>query len=175
MSAGSHENFLIGNNDIVVDEIINLAEHLGYSTLKINEKILGEVNNAAKEYFSLITNLQEIKKPLCIVSGGETTVNIKGNGLGGRNQQFCLALAEYIDERNIVILSGGTDGNDGPTDAAGAIIDNDILVSAKKQNLDFKFYLENNDSYNFFEKTNALVKTGPTLTNVMDIQIAILY
>ena len=170
-----HENFLIGNNDIVVDEIINLAEHLGYSTLKINEKILGEVNNAAKEYFSLITNLQEIKKPLCIVSGGETTVNIKGNGLGGRNQQFCLALAEYIDERNIVILSGGTDGNDGPTDAAGAIIDNDILVSAKKQNLDFKFYLENNDSYNFFEKTNALVKTGPTLTNVMDIQIAILY
>lgn len=170
-----HENFLIGNNDIVVDEILKLAEHFGYNTFRINEKISGEVNNAAKKYFSFVTNLHGIKKPLCIVSGGETTVNISGNGLGGRNQQFCLALAEYINEENIVILSGGTDGNDGPTDAAGAIIDRDILRLSEKLNLDLKSYLLNNDSYNYFAKTNSLLKTEPTLTNVMDIQIAILY
>lgn len=174
-SNSKHENFLIGNNDIVVDEIIKLAEHLGYETSKINEKISGEVNNAAEKYFSFITNLQGIKKPLCIVSGGETTVNIKGNGLGGRSQQFCLALAEYIKEKNIVILSGGTDGNDGPTDAAGAVIDYDILRSSEKLNLDYKLFLENNDSYNYFAKTNSLIKTEPTLTNVMDIQITFLY
>lgn len=176
-SAGDRNyNFLIGNNDIVVDEIFNLAEQLGYNTLKINKKISGEVNETAKYYFNYLMSLKNIKKPLCVVSGGETTVAIKGNGLGGRNQQFCLAVAEFLkDKKDIIILSGGTDGNDGPTDAAGAIIDSDIFAFADSLNLDYKYILINNDSYNYFEKTKALIKTGPTLTNVMDIQIAILY
>lgn len=169
-------NFLIGNNDVVVDETLNLANQLGYNTLKINKKISGEVNETAKEYFTFLMNLENIDKPLCVVSGGETTVALKGKGHGGRNQQFCLAVAEFLfNKKNIVILSGGTDGNDGPTDAAGAIIDSDILTLADSLSLDYKYYLNNNDSYNFFDKTKALVKTGPTLTNVMDVQIALIY
>lgn len=170
------ENYLIGNNDVTIDKIIELAKAGGYKTYKINKKISGEVRTAAKEYFDLISGFKKNEKPLCIVSGGETTVNIKGNGLGGRNQEFCLSLIEYIKgENNLVILSGGTDGNDGPTDAAGAVIDNEIINEAEAKDINYKIYLDNNDSYNFFDELNSLVKTGPTLTNVMDIQITLLY
>jgi hydroxypyruvate reductase len=113
-----------------------------------------------------------VPAPACILSGGETTVTIRGNGLGGRNQEFVLAAAFGISGmEDVVILSAGTDGTDGPTDAAGAIADGATITRAGKKNLDPMVSLKNNDSYHFFDALNDLIKTGPTHTNVMDLRI----
>jgi hydroxypyruvate reductase len=107
-----------------------------------------------------------------VISGGETTVTIRGSGLGGRNQEFVLAAAgEIAGLDNAVILSGGTDGTDGPTDAAGALADGTTLARAKELGLDANVFLDNNDSYHFFQALGDLLITGPTFTNVMDLRI----
>ncbi|MBA7495253.1 D-glycerate 2-kinase [subsurface metagenome] len=112
--------------------------------------------------------------PACILSGGETTVTLKGKGLGGRNQEFALAAAIDIAGKNdVVVLSGGTDGNDGPTDAAGAFSDTFTLERADEIGLDPYNFLMNNDSYHFFQKLGDLFMTGPTNTNVMDLRIVL--
>jgi hydroxypyruvate reductase len=108
------------------------------------------------------------RPPACILSGGETTVTIKGDGLGGRNQEFVLAAAIGIAGLpGVVVLSAGTDGTDGPTDAAGAIADGSTLG----RNPDARRFLAANDSYHYFESLGDLVKTGPTNTNVMDVRL----
>jgi glycerate-2-kinase len=114
--------------------------------------------------------------PLCIVAGGETTVTVKGTGLGGRNQELALAVAlELEDTPGYVFLSAGTDGTDGPTDAAGAVVDSGTLVRARSRGLDARAFLENNDSHRFFKLMDDLVVTGPTLTNVNDLMVLIVY
>jgi glycerate-2-kinase len=114
------------------------------------------------------------------LAGGETTVTLKGKGKGGRNQEMALAFASSLEglasapgfsDREMIFLSGGTDGNDGPTDAAGAYASCSTIERARNLNLDIKEYLANNDSYNFFQKTGDLFLTGPTGTNVCDIQV----
>jgi hydroxypyruvate reductase len=114
--------------------------------------------------------------PACIISGGETTVTIHGDGLGGRNQEFCLAAALELADLppRVVVLSGGTDGNDGPTDAAGAVIDPLTVKRGRDMGLEAGDFLQNNDAYHFFEKTGDLLKTGPTKTNVMDVRIMLI-
>lgn len=115
-----------------------------------------------------------IPKPACIISGGETTVRITGKGLGGRNQEFVLASAfEIAGMDETVILSCGTDGTDGPTDAAGALADGFTIQRAERLGMHPRDYLRNNDSYHFFEKLNDLIKTGPTNTNVMDVRLVL--
>ena len=110
-----------------------------------------------------------------MLSGGETTVTIKGKGRGGRNQEFVLASAIAIEgEEQVVVLSGGTDGTDGPTDAAGAIADGETLARARSKGLDPWDYLQRNDSYTFFEALDDLLMTGPTRTNVMDVRIMLI-
>jgi glycerate-2-kinase len=105
----------------------------------------------------------------------KTTVVVKGQGLGGRNTEFALAFAAEIkDEKGITLLSAGTDGTDGPTDAAGAIVDGRTIVNAKGKGLDPFVYIENNDSYTFFKNTGELFVTGSTGTNVMDIQVVLI-
>ena len=112
--------------------------------------------------------------PACILSGGETTVIVSGSGKGGRNQEFALAAAlDIAEEERVVVLCGGTDGTDGPTDAAGAIVDSSTLTKAAASGLNPIDFLENNDSYHFFQKTADLLKTGPTGTNVMDVRIVL--
>ena len=112
----------------------------------------------------------------CLISGGETTVTIKGEGLGGRNQEFVLAAADEIQGRKrIVVLSAGTDGTDGPSGAAGAIADDITVSRAKQKQLELAEYLNNNDSYHFFEALGDLIKTGPTNTNVMDLRIVLVW
>jgi hydroxypyruvate reductase len=107
-----------------------------------------------------------------VISGGETTVTLRGSGLGGRNQEFALAAALKIQGLDhTVLLSAGTDGTDGPTDAAGAIADSTTISRAREMGLDPHSYLDNNDSYHFFEKLGDLFVTGPTNTNVMDVMI----
>jgi hydroxypyruvate reductase len=117
---------------------------------------------------------QPLRAPACILSGGETTVTVRGKGLGGRNQEFALAAAlDIAGLQNVVILSAGTDGTDGPTDAAGAIADGTTLARAQALGLNPPAFLANNDSYRFFEATGDLIKTGPTGTNVADIQLVL--
>jgi glycerate 2-kinase len=116
-----------------------------------------------------------IAAPACILSGGETTVTLRGQGKGGRNQEFALALA--LDIHNIpgiATLSGGTDGTDGPTDAAGAVADWTTCTRAEQLGLHPRKTLENNDAYSFFERLGDLLITGPTQTNVMDVRIMLI-
>ncbi len=113
-----------------------------------------------------------VAKPACILTGGETTVTLRGTGKGGRNQEFVLAALMKMEGINhLVVLSGGTDGTDGPTDAAGALADHTTWQRAKDKGLDPGEYLDRNDSYNFFDGLGDLYKTGPTNTNVMDIGV----
>ena len=172
-------NVLIGSNWEAVIAAKDYAQKLGYHTLVLSTFVEGETKDVARVHAAIAKEViktgNPIKKPACIISGGETTVTIRGKGLGGRNQEFVLAAAMDIDGLDkLVVLSAGTDGSDGPTDAAGAIADGETISRAKQLNLNSLKYLQNNDSYHFFEKLDDLVKTGPTNTNVMDIRIVLI-
>jgi hydroxypyruvate reductase len=151
---------------------------LGYNQLILSTMIEGETKDVAKVHAAIAKEVLKtgnpVDRPACIVSGGETTVTIRGQGLGGRNQEFALAAAiEIAKLENVTILSGGTDGTDGPTDAAGAIADGETIQRAEQLGLTAGQYLENNDSYHFFQHLGDLVITGPTLTNVMDLRLVL--
>ena len=122
----------------------------------------------------IINSGNPVERPACVISGGETTVTIRGEGLGGRNQEFALAAGIDIDGlEEVLILSGGTDGTDGPTDAAGAIADGTTMVRARKLGLDAELHIRENNSYHFFKQLGDLIITGPTFTNVMDLRLVI--
>ena len=169
-------NMIIGSNILALRAAEKEAASLGLNTLILSSSIVGETREAARFHTAIakeiISSENPIPKPACILSGGETTVTIKGNGLGGRNQEFALAGAIEINGiEKVVLLSGGTDGTDGPTDATGAVADHTTVKRAESIGLDPKVHLENNDAYPFFEKLGDLLITGPTHTNVMDVRI----
>jgi len=174
-------NIVIANNYDCLVDARNKAELLGYSAEISNGYITGDVEDAALWLFQdTHRKIKEFpKKNLCFITGGETTVRITGDGKGGRNQHLALcflylmSLSPVFTDR-LYFMSAGTDGNDGPTDAAGAFACSEILEKSKKMDLDIAWYLKENDSYRFFEQFDQLFKTGPTNTNVCDIQI-ILY
>jgi len=153
------------------------AERLGYRTEVIDEAVVGEARAAAGAYAA---RLREIASaggpPLCVVSSGETTVHVTGAGTGGRNQEFALALVQVLPAVGgaVVVSSVGTDGVDGPTDAAGAIVTSDTFARADARQLNPQAFLDSNDAYHFFDVLADLIKTGPTRTNVGDIQIALI-
>jgi glycerate 2-kinase len=169
-------NCLIGSNILALLEAKKEAESLGLNTVILSSLIEAETREAARFHTAVakevISSGNPIQKPACILSGGETTVTIKGNGLGGRNQEFVLAGAlEISGIEKVVLLSGGTDGTDGPTDASGALADHTTVQRAKTMGLNPKVHLEKNDAYPFFQKLGDLLITGPTHTNVMDVRI----
>ena len=169
-------NMLIGSNLLALQTAARESRSLGFNTLILSSSIVGETKEAARFHAAIVREVAQhgnpIPKPACLISGGETTVTIRGNGLGGRNQEFALAGALEIEGiEKVVLLSGGTDGTDGPTDAAGAISDSTTVKRARAIALDPRAYLENNDAYPFFEKLGDLLMTGPTRTNVMDVRI----
>ena len=169
-------NLIIGSNILALKAAEQKAEKLGYHTLILSSSIEGETKEVAKVHTAIAKEIlatgNPIPKPACIISGGETTVTVKGTGFGGRNQEFVLASAlEIAGLSDTVILSCGTDGTDGPTDAAGAVADGSTVRSAKKLGMQPVDYLRNNDAYHFFERLDDLIKTGPTNTNVMDIRL----
>jgi hydroxypyruvate reductase len=148
------------------------ARELGFHTLVLSSEIQGETREVARMHAAIAREVsatrQPAKPPACIISGGETTVTLRGRGLGGRNQEFVLAAAIDISGLpETIVFSAGTDGTDGPTDAAGALADGDTLG----RNREARVYLNDNNSYRYFEALGDLVKTGPTLTNVMDVRI----
>lgn len=170
------QNVIIGSNIQAIKEAKRRAETLGYNSLILSSSIEGEAKEVAKMCASISKEIISTKNPLpppaCVISGGETTVTIRGHGLGGRNQEFALAAAIEIDGLdNTVIFSCGTDGTDGPTDAAGAIADGQTLKRAKQKQMDAEDYLIDNDSYHFFKALDDLIFTGPTFTNVMDLRL----
>jgi glycerate 2-kinase len=173
------KNLVIGSNIDAVETAKAEAESLGYNTIVLSSMIEGETKEVALVHGAMarevLKNGYPAAAPACILSGGETTVTIKGDGKGGRNQEFALAAAmDIAGQENIVVLSGGTDGNDGPTDAAGALSDTRTIERAEEMKLSPQTYLNNNDSYHFFEKLGDLLKTGPTNTNVMDVRIMLI-
>ena len=170
------QNVIIGSNIGAVRAANEKAVELGYNSMILSTFIHGETEEVAKVHTAIAEEIlssgNPVKKPACIISGGETTVTIEGAGKGGRNQEFVLAAAIHIvGLKDVVILSGGTDGTDGPTDAAGAIADGATVSRAHDLGLDPYDYLCNNDSYNFFEPLGDLLITGPTHTNVMDVRV----
>ena len=178
------KNIIIGNNLSALKKVEEILRKNNIESLILTSHLQGEAREIAK-FFAGITldyfkNNFKFHPPFGLITGGETTVNVKGNGKGGRNQELVLAFTvellkfkEYY-KPNVYFVSIGTDGTDGPTDAAGAIFTPEIFNLIKKENLEVEKFLENNDSYNFFEKINHIIKTGPTHTNVCDIQILLL-
>jgi hydroxypyruvate reductase len=165
-------NTVVGGNRLALDAAAHAARRLGYRTLILSSTIEGETREIARMHAAIAREISSTGRPLrppaCIITGGETTVTIKGGGLGGRNQEFVLAAAlEIAGLDRVVVFSAGTDGTDGPTDAAGAIADGQTL--ARKPGA--RGYLDENDSYRYFEPLGDLVITGPTNTNVMDVRL----
>ena len=173
-------NIIVGSNMLALEAAQEKAKEFGYNTLILSSLIEGETRDVARVHCAILRETcrtgRPVAKPACIISGGETTVTIRGKGLGGRNQEFCLASAIEIAELpdKMVVLSGGTDGNDGPTDAAGAVVDPHTVERGKKAGLSAVDYLNDNDAYHFFEKTEDLLMTGPTNTNVMDVRLLLI-
>ncbi|HMK57395.1 MAG TPA: glycerate kinase [Dissulfurispiraceae bacterium] len=171
-------NLIIGNNTKALKAARDAAEALGIEAQIVSSELKGEAKEAAKWLAEKALEIRLAPKsqgPVCLVSGGETTVTVKGSGLGGRNTEFALAFALEIEGADgITLLSAGTDGTDGPTDAAGAVADARTVSNARVSGLDPLAYLKDNDSYNFFRKSDDLFVTGPTGTNVADIQIVII-
>jgi len=174
---------LVGNNMLALKSAEEEARKRGYGTLLLSSRIEGEAREVAKLFVALAEDMAQyglpLRRPACILAGGETTVTLRGEGLGGRNQEMALAVMAALDSsrpghENLVFLSAGTDGNDGPTDAAGAFASYSLLKKARAAGLDPKRFLADNDSYHFFSGIDGLLMTGPTGTNVCDTQILLL-
>jgi len=167
------QNLIVGSNRQSIDAAAKKARELGYRPIVLSTTIDGETRDIARMHAALAREaIARGHRRICFLSGGETTVTIRGKGLGGRNQEFVLAATIALEKTSgATIFSAGTDGIDGPTDAAGAIADSSTLLRASRLKLDPRSFLDNNDSYRFFERLGGLVKTGPTGTNVMDVRI----
>jgi len=171
-------NIIIGNNKMATDAARKAAELSGYRTTVLSNELSGEASIVARELARKAIEYKQSLTPgdkACLITGGETTVTVRGNGKGGRNTELALAFGLEIQGLpGITFLSAGTDGTDGPTDAAGAFADGQTITRAAEDGIDAAQYLQNNDSYTFFSRTGGLFITGPTGTNVMDIQIILL-
>ncbi len=168
------ENIIIGSNQKSLEAAAREAKNLGYRTMILSSTIEGETRDIARMHAAIARQIrlhgQPMRPPVCLISGGETTVTMQdGAGKGGRNQEFALAAAvDIAGLEDVLILSAGTDGSDGPTDAAGAMADG---TTAARASLSASEALSNHDAYPFFEDTGDLVITGSTGTNVMDLHL----
>jgi glycerate-2-kinase len=167
------ENNIIANNRLALEAAAQRAQALGYHAAILSDRVEGEARDAARRLAQSVSS-PNLPRPFCLISGGETTVTVRGPGLGGRNMELALAFALEIEGlQGITLLSAGTDGTDGPTDAAGALVDGTTISRARALGLDAAAFLRNNDAYTFFKQTGDLLVTGPTGTNVMDLQVII--
>jgi glycerate 2-kinase len=174
-------NMVIGSNATALRAAARLARARGYRVLDLGARIEGESREVGIVLAGLLRSVREdgrpIASPACILSGGETTVTLgEEHGKGGRNQELTLSALARLGEaglRNAIVLSGGTDGEDGPTDAAGALADASVARAARILTLDPRDFLDRHDAYSFFARTSGLVRTGPTRTNVMDLRVVL--
>jgi len=168
-------NVIVGSNRQSVEAARVKAESLGYRTIVLSTTIDGETRDIARMHAAIAREaMASGGRRICFLSGGETTVTVRGKGLGGRNQEFVLAALLALDggserKTGVTIFSAGTDGVDGPTDAAGAV------ARSGKVPRDARRFLDDNDSYHYFEREGGLIKTGPTGTNVMDVRMLLIH
>ena len=168
-------NYVIGNNALALNKLKQEAESNGYETVLLTDRVQGEAKEIAKLLAGIIKSGMQssfpVTSPGCVLLGGESTVTLSGSGKGGRNQEITLAMLQELKDckSEFYFCSFGTDGTDGPTDAAGASIDEKTINKVKNKNLSIVDYLKRNDSYHFFKQIDQLIITGPTRTNVMDL------
>ena len=165
---------VIGPQRGAIEGAGSAARRFGYHVHVVREPVTGEARETAVAHVRRVaSDAHALPRPLCVISAGETTVTVRGTGRGGRNQEFALAMAEGLDVLGgrVAAASIGTDGIDGPTDAAGAIVDSSTMQRAHAAGLAPEAFLNDNNTYAFFERLGDLIKTGPTATNVGDLQV----
>jgi glycerate 2-kinase len=164
-------NLVIGNNALVVDAAAAEAARLGYRPHVLTRSLQGEARDVARE---LLARARAMPGPACLIAGGETTVTVRGSGRGGRCQEFGLAAALQLEEgEDLVVLAAGTDGTDGPTDAAGGIVDGGTVARARTAGLDAARALADNDAHAVLTAVGDSVVTGPTNTNLLDLYLIV--
>jgi glycerate-2-kinase len=166
-------NYIVANNNIACNAAEEKAKKIGYQTMILTTSLTGEARDIGRYLVDKADKYRKEEKDFVFISGGETTVTIKGDGRGGRNQELVLGAVRSIAEGDIVLASFATDGVDGKSDAAGAIIDGFTLSRGKQKDLDPNDFLKENNSYEFFKNLDDLFMTGPSGTNVMDIQVIV--
>ncbi|MGW8161701.1 MAG: glycerate kinase type-2 family protein [Desulfobulbales bacterium] len=173
------KHYLLGTNRVALEAARREAEEHSINSFILSSSLAGEAREVAKVLIAIARNIKTdddpFQAPVCLLLGGETTVTVRGNGKGGRNQELALAaLAEIGGLDNILLLSGGTDGIDGNSSAAGAIADSQYFMAAARQGLVPADFLNDNNSNGFFQAIGGLIETGQTGTNVMDIILLII-
>ncbi len=168
------KNLLVGNNYLACMAAIMQAKIEGFTTFFLGDTFQGEARELSIKLLGMCKfmdqNVDQLPRPFCVIAGGESTVTLHGNGLGGRNQELALAAVKNLSEiPNVMLVTMGTDGEDGPTSAAGAVVTSDTLRRGVSAGMDAAAFLENNDSYHYFDALGDLLITGPTGTNVNDI------
>lgn len=171
-------NFILGSNKIALEAAHRKAVELGLDSVVITPELESDTFKITEQIIETAIKYKNdtgIKKPYCLLYGGETTLHVKGNGKGGRNQHMALYAAFLLhDKEGITFLAAGSDGSDGPTPAAGAVVNTKTMEQASSQGMDIRNYLKDFDSFNFFEKAGGHIITGATMTNVMDIIVVII-
>lgn len=170
------QTVIVGSNRVAAEAAAQAARSVGFNALLLSTFVEGEARQVARVASALAQELvrydRPVRRPACLVWGGETTVTVRGSGKGGRNQELALAAAIALEDlEGVVLLALGTDGTDGPTDAAGAIATGRTVERARERGLDASAYLDDNDAYPFFEALGDLIRTGPTGTNVNDLMM----
>ena len=171
-------NHVIGNNAVAVERMATTADALGFHPVVLSTTLTGEAREVGRMVGTLAKNVHASGSPLpgpvCFIWGGELTVTLTGKSKGGRAQEFALSAAQEIAGlRNVIVAGFGTDGTDGPTDVAGAVVDGQTVARAKKKGLDAATILKRHDSYSFFKRAGGHIISGPTGTNVNDIYLLI--
>lgn len=171
------QNVIIGSNRIALQAAARKASELGFHPTIIDSNLEGPTEEVARRVVATYcgnAQASALPRPACLLFGGETTLRVAGSGLGGRNQHMALLAAQLLkDGKGITFLAAGTDGTDGPTSAAGAVVDGDSLSQARAQDLDPAAALQRFDSFNFFKQAGGHIITGPTRTNVMDMVVVL--
>jgi glycerate 2-kinase len=168
---GRVTNMVIGNNALIADAAVAAASRLGYRPYLATREVQGEAREVARE---LVARARGLEPPACLIAAGETTVTVKGKGRGGRCQEFALAAAlELAPADRMTVLGAGTDGSDGPTDAAGAIVDADSVARGTRAGGDARRAMADNDAYRFLAASGDLIVSGPTRTNLLDLYLVL--
>lgn len=174
------QHCVVASNAQALKAAADKALDLKYHVMVLSSSLEGEASQVGRVHAAILREMARsgnpIEPPACLISGGETTVTVRGHGKGGRNQELVLAAVRDLAElsRPALLLSLGTDGTDGPTDAAGALADNETLSQARQRGLDPDAFLRENDAYHFFQPLGDLIVTGPTRTNVMDVHLLLM-
>jgi glycerate-2-kinase len=168
---GRVTNVVIANNSVIVDAAAGAARVCGFDVHVLTRGLEGEARDVGRE---LVERARRLTPPAALIAAGETTVTVRGDGRGGRCQELALAAALALhDDEGATVLAAGTDGTDGPTDAAGAIVDATTVVRGSKAGVDAKAALARNDSYTFLQASGDLLRSGPTNTNLLDLYVVL--